>query len=330
MTGKKLLVADDSLTIQKVIRLALSNEGYEIQTVSEGNDAIEQIAVFRPDLILIDVSLPGQSAFEVKRAINQHQDLSFIRFILMSSAFETVDEFQVSEVQFQGRLTKPFDPAHLRKTLTEALASEPTSIPMSEESPNVHASDSLSAWTIPPPPPPIDRMVNYANEERAYTSSVIDGEMNQGMADLTDSIEPENLPLVASEPPRETVSELWSPQQDLLSQGSPFDSHSELIKSPPSFENQPNPFPSNEASSLDFSELTRTTFHSAGHDLDEHENSQWSVNEPKVTDIPLPKEQVEAMIRSQIQAMLEKMVEKILPEVTERIVKQEIHKLLAE
>src|SRR5680860_942628 len=100
MAGKKLLVADDSLTIQKVIRLALSNEGYDIQTVSEGNDAIQQISVFRPDILLIDVSLPGKSAFEVKRAVNQLPDLHDVRFVLMSSAFETVDEPQVEEVQF--------------------------------------------------------------------------------------------------------------------------------------------------------------------------------------------------------------------------------------
>src|SRR6185312_1616140 len=121
MAGKKLLVADDSLTIQKVIRLALSNEGYEIQAVSDGNDAIQQISLFRPDAVLIDVSLPGKSAFEVKRAINEHSDLEEVRFILMSSAFEKVDEAQVGEVRFHGRLTKPFDPAHLRQVLSEAL-----------------------------------------------------------------------------------------------------------------------------------------------------------------------------------------------------------------
>src|SRR3954469_4431163 len=108
MAGKKLLVADDSLTIQKVIRLALSNEGHEIQTVSDGNDAIQQISLFRPDAVLIDVSLPGKSAFEVKRETNQLEDLSEVRFILMSSAFEKVDEVQLEEVQFHGRLTKPF------------------------------------------------------------------------------------------------------------------------------------------------------------------------------------------------------------------------------
>lgn len=122
MPGKKLLVADDSLTIQKVIRLALSNEGYEIQAVADGNDAVQQIALFRPDIILIDVSLPGISAFGVKREINQQKDLEEIQFVLMSSAFEKVDEEQFQEVKFHNRLTKPFDPAHLRKVLSDTLA----------------------------------------------------------------------------------------------------------------------------------------------------------------------------------------------------------------
>ncbi|MFZ9594654.1 MAG: response regulator [Bdellovibrionia bacterium] len=122
MSGKKLLVADDSLTIQKVIRLALSNEGYEITAVSDGGDAVNQILLSRPDLVLIDVSLPGKNAFEVKREINTHEDYRETCFVLISSAFEKIDESQIEEVKFHGRLTKPFDPAHLRKVLADVLA----------------------------------------------------------------------------------------------------------------------------------------------------------------------------------------------------------------
>ena len=192
MAGKKLLVADDSLTIQKVIRLALSNEGYEIQAVSDGNDAIQQISLFRPDAVLIDVSLPGKTAFEVKRAINEHVDLEEVRFILMSSAFEKVDEPQADEVQFHGRLTKPFDPAHLRQVLTETLdqvaarrreptamiqrpASEPPSAPTDEDEDEDGDSRRPPISFMPPsslrsgsdtsnfavaPPPPIDDWLN--------------------------------------------------------------------------------------------------------------------------------------------------------------------------
>ena len=137
MAGKKLLVADDSLTIQKVIRLALSNEGYDIQTVSDGEDAVQQIAVIRPDAVLIDVSLPGRTAFEVKRAIQGQDDLKNVKFILMSSAFERIDEDQERELQFDGRLTKPFDPAHLRQVLINALSGQ---------------SGLSPARDIPPPP----------------------------------------------------------------------------------------------------------------------------------------------------------------------------------
>src|SRR6185312_11433345 len=135
MAGKKLLVADDSLTIQKVIRLALSNEGYEIQAISDGADAIQQIATFRPDCVLIDVSLPTRTAFEIKREVNGMEDHHDTRFILMSSAFEKIDEAQADEVGFEGRLTKPFDPAHLRQVLTEVLNAPraPKSLPSGPE-----------------------------------------------------------------------------------------------------------------------------------------------------------------------------------------------------
>ncbi len=144
MPGRKLLVADDSLTIQKVIRLALSNEGYEIQAVSDGSDAVQQISLFRPDVVLVDVSLPGKSAFELKREINQLSDLHDTRFVLMSSAFETVDESQAAEVRFHGRLTKPFDPAHLRQVLNDVM----TELTQRREGP------TQSTITRPPPPLP--------------------------------------------------------------------------------------------------------------------------------------------------------------------------------
>jgi two-component system, cell cycle response regulator len=131
--GKKLLVADDSLTIQKVIKLALSGDIYEIQTVSDGNDALQQISIFHPDAVLIDVGIPGRSAFEVKKAMNEDHDFRNIPVILMSSAFEKVDEAKVALLQFEGRLTKPFDPTHLRQALTQALSLREALAPSEKE-----------------------------------------------------------------------------------------------------------------------------------------------------------------------------------------------------
>ena len=125
MADKKLLVADDSLTIQKVIRLALDKEGFEIRAVSTGQDAIEEISIFKPDIVLIDVSLPDKTAFDVKREFEDSSSHNSVKFVLMSSAFEEVDEAQVAETGFHGRLVKPFDPSHLRKSLAEVLVNHP-------------------------------------------------------------------------------------------------------------------------------------------------------------------------------------------------------------
>lgn len=168
--GKKLLVADDSLTIQKVIKLALSSEGYDILAVSDGAAAIQAIANEMPDVVLIDVALPAGDAYEVKKAINQNPNLSGVGFILMSSAFERVDEQHAQEVSFQARLIKPFDPAHLRKAVSQVLEKSkvvrPAGMGTSATSQNKGGSsslkketsrvlESLSTGAMPPPPPPM-------------------------------------------------------------------------------------------------------------------------------------------------------------------------------
>jgi CheY-like chemotaxis protein len=146
--GKKLLVADDSVTIQKVIKLALSAEGYDILAVSEGKEAIRAIQEERPDVVLIDVALPGADAYEVKRATNQNPKTASVSYILMASAFERVDEKAADEVKFQGRLIKPFDPSHLRKAVSELLSKGPST---TSASPSLPTS---APAPLPPAPTP--------------------------------------------------------------------------------------------------------------------------------------------------------------------------------
>ncbi len=130
MAEKKILVADDSLTIQKVIRLALSGDGYEIQTVSDGKEALEQASLFRPDICIIDVSLPIYDAYQVREKFLMKPDLKNIPVILMSSAFEKVDEARAEKLGFAGHLIKPFDPSHLRSTLLSVANRAPENDPI--------------------------------------------------------------------------------------------------------------------------------------------------------------------------------------------------------
>ena len=160
MAGKKILVADDSLTIQKVIRLALSGDGYEIQTVSDGKEAIEQASLFRPDICIIDVSLPKYDAYEIREKFIQQPDLKNIPVILMSSAFEKVDETRANQLGFSGHLVKPFDPSHLRSTLLSVSERAPEHDPVMEtintpadldSLPEVGSLDDLGPLTLSPP-----------------------------------------------------------------------------------------------------------------------------------------------------------------------------------
>lgn len=200
MAGNKILVADDSTTMQKVIRLALSNEGYEIQTVSDGNEAVQQIALFRPDLVLIDISLPGKNAFEVQAAANSDAMFGSTKFILMSSAFEKIDENQVKSANFHARLTRPFDPAQLRRLIADTLGgrsakpssslfdetsepsitsftkkpaqtheipSRPTQTPATGQRPPVPQAPKPDMFSSRPAPPPPIPMPTYSDEPYA-------------------------------------------------------------------------------------------------------------------------------------------------------------------
>ena len=154
LNAKKILVADDSLTIQKVIRLALSGDGYEIQTVSDGKEALEQASLFRPDIFIIDVSLPVFDAYQVREQLINKPDLKNIPVILMSSAFEKVDEGRSKKLGFAGHLIKPFDPSHLRSTLLSVSTAAPVNDPVmatinSPFSEQIHHDDPLGL-NLPP------------------------------------------------------------------------------------------------------------------------------------------------------------------------------------
>jgi CheY-like chemotaxis protein len=151
MTAKKLLVADDSLTIQRVIKMMLQSLGYEIMIVSNGREAVEQISLFRPDAVLIDVSLPEMDAFAVKRWANSHEDTRHIRFILISSEYEPVDEAMAEELRFDGRLKKPFAPDLLRALISKVTQSGSSSGALSELASQVPADlDEVEVLTPPP------------------------------------------------------------------------------------------------------------------------------------------------------------------------------------
>jgi CheY-like chemotaxis protein len=108
LAGRKLLLADDSITIQKVVALTFADEGVEVVTVSDGQEAIEQLKVITPDIVLADVFMPEVNGYEVCRYIKQDAKLKHIPVMLLVGSFEPFDEAEARGVGADDILTKPF------------------------------------------------------------------------------------------------------------------------------------------------------------------------------------------------------------------------------
>lgn len=360
MAQKKLLVADDSLTIQKVIRLALGNEGYEIQTVSDGAQALEQIATFRPDIVLIDVSLAKKTAFEVKNEINAHRDLSHVKFVLMSSAFKQVDEAQAAAAGFDGRLIKPFDPAHLRNIITQALGSmstpqsQPASTPSSNSSKRneVDFGSFLSHMNNPPPdefgadPKPL----SHEPDEEPTTEAPRSVAPPEGMGDdlwKTDTAiqssgnEDDIRKLTEStlkmsgfaDDSGWSVQEKKAPSSSFQSSDLGFQftmPETEGNKADPvmephhqlfDFESSWTSEPSKRESEVPSrAKLQEETYKPQPTPVREEAASQHSFN--------LDHEHLEKIIQEQVSQTLEKVLRTMLPDLAEKVIKAEIHRML--
>ena len=106
----KLLLADDSVTIQRVIELTFAGEDVEVIAVGDGQKAIDRIGKDRPDIVLTDIGMPERNGYEVAEFVKTHPDLKHIPVVLLSGAFESVDEARVRAIGCDGWLVKPFEP----------------------------------------------------------------------------------------------------------------------------------------------------------------------------------------------------------------------------
>lgn len=108
VTGRKLLLADDSVTIQKVIDLTFSDEGIEVTTVGNGEQAISKLEEIQPDIVLADVFMPGRNGYEVCEHIKRDERFRHIPVMLLVGSFEPFDEAEARRVGADDYLTKPF------------------------------------------------------------------------------------------------------------------------------------------------------------------------------------------------------------------------------
>jgi len=107
--SKTLLLADDSVVIQKLVGLSFANEDMEIVSTDNGDDAVTKAREVRPDVVLADVVMPGKSGYEVCEAIKQDPALAHIPVLLLTGTFEAFDESRANGAGADGHITKPFE-----------------------------------------------------------------------------------------------------------------------------------------------------------------------------------------------------------------------------
>jgi CheY-like chemotaxis protein len=142
----KILVADDNSNIQKMVGLALKDQGIDVVAVGNGEAAVRKISDVKPDLVLADVFMPVRNGYEVCQYVKGDNDLAHIPVILLVGAFDPLDEQEAQRVGADGVLKKPFVPPDpLISMVKSALARA-----------------GVIIGPPPPPPPPKEEPIRAA------------------------------------------------------------------------------------------------------------------------------------------------------------------------
>ncbi|HTN54448.1 MAG TPA: response regulator [Anaeromyxobacter sp.] len=122
---KNLLLADDSITIQKVVGITFANEDYKVTSVDNGEDAVAKARELRPDVILADVVMPKRNGYEVCEAVKADASLRHIPVLLLAGTFEAFDEARARAARADGHLAKPFESQALINKVKELVEGKP-------------------------------------------------------------------------------------------------------------------------------------------------------------------------------------------------------------
>jgi len=107
---QKLLVVEDDATIRTLLEMALMGAGYrDVRSVGRGDEALSEIRSEHPDLVLLDIMLPGLDGFTVCRRIREDPSLSGVRVIMLTARTESCDIVRGLECGADDYVTKPFD-----------------------------------------------------------------------------------------------------------------------------------------------------------------------------------------------------------------------------
>ena len=119
---KSILVVDDDPEIVTMLNTRLTKRGYKVTTASDGNRALELAKRDRPDMVLLDVMMPGKSGWEVARALKQDPVTQDVKIVMVSAIGEKTNEITAPIYGADAHVDKPFEFEKLEKVISGLVA----------------------------------------------------------------------------------------------------------------------------------------------------------------------------------------------------------------
>jgi CheY-like chemotaxis protein len=144
IAGRKLLLADDSAAVQKVVELTFADEGMEVFSVGDGQSALDKLEHLTPDVVLADAFMPGLNGYELCRSMKGDQRFAQIPVMLLISSFAPFDEAEAQRAGADDIITKPFQSIRQLVSRVDSLLSDRRPKVDSSISPTVEEEEELT------------------------------------------------------------------------------------------------------------------------------------------------------------------------------------------
>ncbi len=122
MAQRLILTADDNMQIRMLVKAALRSLGHDLIEAVDGEQALEMAIEHRPDLVLLDVTMPKLDGWEVLHFLRQRPETMDVPVMMLTTAAQGSDLAHAEALGCNGYLTKPFTPADLRQRVEQMLA----------------------------------------------------------------------------------------------------------------------------------------------------------------------------------------------------------------
>lgn len=125
MAGKSILIVDDNPANMKLVRVLLSSEGYDVHTAVDANEALAELTSSKPDLILMDIQLPGMDGLELTRRLKSDPATRDIKIVGLTAYAMRGDQERILAAGCDGYIPKPIDtrtlPTSIQAYLTRQI-----------------------------------------------------------------------------------------------------------------------------------------------------------------------------------------------------------------